>query len=108
VSANYDSDLKAALLMNATFRNRGLNGSKLSVDFKLSEFPLLLANYQVYTTSQPNFGIHLEGKLNHFPLDFYNDDGGVLEETGMTHYELRLDLFTSFNNSSLLSEKDLF
>ena len=103
VSANYDSDLKAALLMNATFRNRGLNGSKLSVDFKLSEFPLLLANYQVYTTSQPNFGIHLEGKLNHFPLDFYNDDGGVLEETGMTHYELRLDLFTSFNNSSLLS-----
>lgn len=103
VSANYDSDLKAALLMNATFRNRGLSGSKLSVDFKLSEFPLLMADYQVYTTSQPNFGIHLGGKLNHFPLDLYNDKGGVEERTGMTHYELRLDLFTSFNNSSLLS-----
>ena len=57
----------------------------------------------MYTTSQPNFGIHLGGKLNHFPLDLYNDKGGVEERTGMTHYELRLDLFTSFNNSSLLS-----
>ncbi len=103
VSANYDSDLKAALLLNATFRNRGLSGSKLSIDLKLSEFPLLLANYQVYTTSQPNFGIHLGGKLNHFPLDLYNEEGSVRERTGMTHYELRLDLFTSFNNSSLLS-----
>ena len=103
LSANYDSDLKAALLLNATFRNRLLKGSKLSVDFKLSENPLLLADYQVYTSTQPNFGIHLQGKFNHFPLDFYDFEGGVEEITGMYHYHAGLELFSSFRNSSLLS-----
>ena len=103
VSANYDNDLKAALLLNATFRNRGLSGSKLSVDFKLSEHPMLLANYQVYTTSQPNFGIHLGGKLNHYPVDFYDEKGKVDYNAILYHYDLRGDLFTSFNNSSMVS-----
>ena len=103
LSANYDSDLKAALLLNATFRNRLLKGSKLSVDFKLSENPLLLADYQVYTSTQPNFGVHLQSKFNHFPLDFYDFEGGVEEITGMYHYNIGLELFSSFRNSSLLS-----
>jgi len=102
LSVNYDSDLKAALLMNATFRNRGLNGSKFWADFKLSENPMLAAHYQVYTTSQPNFGVHIGGKLNHYPVDFYNTRGSVEESTRQYHYDLRMDLFTSFNNSSLL------
>jgi len=102
LSANYDSDLKAALLMNATLRNRGLSGSKIWADFKLSENPMLAAHYQVYTTSQPNFGVHIGGKLNHYPVDFYNEKGVVEESTKQFHYDLRMDLFTSFNNSSLL------
>lgn len=102
LSVNYDSDLKAGLLMNATFRNRGLNGSKFWADVKLSENPMLAAHYQVYTTSQPNFGVHIGSKLNHYPVDFYNEKGKVEEITKQTHYDLRMDLFTSFNNSSLL------
>lgn len=103
LSANYDSDLKAALLLNATFRNRGLSGSKGSVDFRFSENPMLLMNYQAYTATQPNFGVHLKGKLNHYPLDFYDEKGEVEELTKMFHYDLSLELFSSFGNSSLLS-----
>lgn len=103
LSANYDSDLKAALLLNATFRNRGLSGSKGSIDFRLSENPLILANYQAYTATQPNFGVHLKAKLHHFPLDFYDEEGDVEEISGMYHYDLSLELFSSFSNSSLLS-----
>ncbi len=103
VSMNYDSDLKAAILLNGTFRNRGLNGSKLGIDIKLSENPMLMANYQVYTTSQPNFGIQLKGILNHFPFYIYNDLGELDDISSMYHYKSQLNLFTSFKNSSVVS-----
>ena len=103
VSMNYDSDLKAAILLNGTFRNRGLNGSKLGLDIKLSENPMLLANYQVYTTSQPNFGIRINGILNHFPFYLYNEVGELDDVSSMYHYKGELNLFTSFKNSSMFS-----
>ena len=103
VSMNYDSDLKAAILLNGTFRNRGLNGSKLGIDIKLSENPMMMANYQVYTTSQPNFGIRINGILNHFPFYLYNDVGELDDISSMYHYQGTLNLFTSFKNSSMFS-----
>lgn len=103
VSMNYDSDLKAGILLNGTFRNRGLNGSKLGIDLKLSENPMAILNYQVYTTSQPNFGIQLKGILNHFPFYIYNQLGEQDDISAMYHYKAQLNLFTSFKNSSLVS-----
>lgn len=103
LSMNYDSDTKAAILLNATFRNRGLNGSKFGLDLKLSENPMLAAHYQVYTTSQPNFGVRLSGMLNHYPFYLYNENSEIDKISGMTHYNTRLNLFTSFNNRSLVS-----
>ncbi len=100
---NYDSELKAAILLNATFRNRGITGSKFDFDVKLSENPMFAANYQVYTTAQPNFGIRFSGILNYFPLQLYNTEGSVDDVSKMTHSRISLDLFSSFNNSSMLS-----
>lgn len=103
VSANYDSNLKAGLLLNTTFRNRGFNGSKFSIDLKLSENPVLLADYLVYTASRPNIGLHLGLKLNHYPALFFDEEGDLNERLGIRHYELRTDLFSGVTNRYLVS-----
>ncbi len=103
LSANYDSDLKAALLLNATYRNRGLSGSRLSVDAKISENPFLQANYLVYTAARPNIGLHLGGKLNHYPAYYYDDEGNEEERFLLSHYDLRLDVFSGISNHFMVS-----
>ncbi len=102
-SINHDSDLKAAILLNATFRNRGLNGSKFGLDVKVSENPMIAANYQVYTTSQPNFGIRFSGMLDWVPFHLYNNKAELDRISKYCHSRAWLSLFSSYNNTSLLS-----
>ncbi|MEO1628411.1 MAG: patatin-like phospholipase family protein, partial [Bacteroidota bacterium] len=95
VSANYDSNLKAGLLLNATLRNLLLNGTRLSIDFKLSENPLLKAEYLLYTSSRPNLGINLVGRTHYYPAFFYQ--GGDRTETfQLHHHEGRFELLSVF------------
>lgn len=46
---HYDSDFKAGLLLNGTFRNKLLEGSKLSLNLQLSENPAFFAKYYINT-----------------------------------------------------------
>jgi len=49
VGLHYDSDLKSAVYLNTTFRNLFTQGSKLSVDLKLSDNLGLTGSYFIYT-----------------------------------------------------------
>lgn len=95
ISANYDSDLKAALMLNGTYRSKGLRAAKLSADIKFSENPLLLAEYQVHSNSKANLGVGVNLKLNHYPSFYYDEDGDVDEAFKLTHYSSNLEVFVT-------------
>jgi len=103
ISANYDSDLKAAFLLNSTYRSKGLRAVKLSADLKLSENPLLLAEYHVHSNSKANLGLNLKLKLNHYPAFYYDEDGDLDESFKLTHYSTNMDVFTTFGQHAKLS-----
>jgi len=98
ISANYDSDLKAALLMNATYRSKGLRSAKLSADLKISEHPLFLAEYIVHSNAKAALGLNINSKLNHYPAFYYDEDGNVDEAFKINHYSLGMNLFASVGN----------
>lgn len=54
---HYDSDYKAGLLLNATFNNFALKGSKLFIDLNLGENPRLHGLYVVDRGTKPGFGL---------------------------------------------------
>ena len=53
---NYDSDLKASVLLNYTMRNLLGEGSKISLDVKLGEYPMVKASYSFFTRWKPAIG----------------------------------------------------
>lgn len=54
---HYDTDYKAALLLNATFKNVAIKGSKLFVDLNLGENPRLQGLYLVDRGAKVGFGV---------------------------------------------------
>ncbi len=75
VGVNYNSDLKAALMLNMTFKNLMLDGSRLSLDLKLSENYAWSAEYFYYPGWEPGLG--LKGSVYGEAMDIwlYDDDG---------------------------------
>lgn len=49
IAGRYDSDYKASLLINTTFKNYLIKGSKLSFDFILGEFTRFKMNYTIHS-----------------------------------------------------------
>ena len=102
VSANYDSRLKAGLLLNLTLRNRIFTGSKFSVDIKISENPALLIDYLAYTARRPNVGWRVGGKMHFYPGLSYVD-GKKDEQFQMRHFNVEANVFSALNNRFLVS-----
>jgi outer membrane protein assembly factor BamA len=102
LSANYDSRLKAGLLFNLTLRNRIFNGSKFSIDAKISESPALIINYLAYTARRPNIGWHVGGK-GHSYQGFSYTDGQKKEQFRMRHFGTEANIFSALNNRFLAS-----
>ncbi len=66
---HYDNDYKAALLLNATFKNVWIKGSKLFIDLNLGENPRLQGLYLVDRGAKTGFGIRgniYNQKLNQY------------------------------------------
>ncbi len=102
LSANYDSDLNAGLLLNATLRNIGVRSSLLSVDFRLSENPALLTDFRLYTKTRPNIGLRMRGLMHFYRAYFYNDYE-LMDEFRYRHAAVRLDLFSGIRRDLSLS-----
>jgi NTE family protein len=67
---HYDNDYKAALLLNATFKNVWLKGSKLFIDINLGENPRLQGLYLIDRGSKTGFGVR--GNLYNLKLNQYD------------------------------------
>jgi len=52
---HYDSDLKAAMLLNITIRNQQFFGSRLSLDAKLAQHPMFAGQYSIDRGWKPGF-----------------------------------------------------
>ena len=98
----YDTDINAAILLNLTFRNLLIKGSRLAVDLRISETPALLAEYLIQTETRPNVGIRFDGKWNFYPGNFY-EDNKLANEFGMQHARGRLGFYSGISNHSSLS-----
>lgn len=96
VGINYNSDFKASLVFNATFRNLLLDGSKLSLNFGLGENPRFLASYFKNNGWKPGFGIDME--LNNYDI-FEYEGSRKISTLDFTDYAARLYLQSIFRNS---------
>lgn len=103
ISANYDSDLKAGLLLNGTYRSKGLRGAKVSADVKLSEHPLLLAEYNVHSNSKTDIGLNVNVRLNHYPSFYYDEEGDLEDAFKINHYSTGLTIHSALGNHSKIS-----
>jgi NTE family protein len=71
VGLHYNNTYKASILLNTTFRNLLLNGSKTSLNLALGENPYFLARFEKNNGWKPGFVFEFGGQdLN---LDLYKD-----------------------------------
>lgn len=52
---HYDSDYRSSMLINITLRNQNFFGSRLSMDAKLSQYPMFAAHYSIDRGWKPGF-----------------------------------------------------
>jgi NTE family protein len=68
----YDSDYKSSMLVNITLRNQNFFGSRLSMDAKLSEYPMFAAHYSLDRGWKPGFFtkvMYVEDRMNRYDGD---------------------------------------
>jgi NTE family protein len=93
---NYNSDFKASLIFNATFRNLILEGSKLSLNFSLGENPRFLASFFKNNGWKPGFG--LDAEINNYDIFLY-DGTRKVSTLDFTNYSARLYTQSIIRNS---------
>jgi NTE family protein len=82
---HYDSDYKTALLLNATFKNVAIKGSKLFIDLNLGESPRLQGLYLVDRGQKIGFGAKatfFNLKLNEYKNNNIVDVYNIFQNTG--------------------------
>lgn len=68
----YDSDYRSSMLVNITLRNQNFFGSRLSMDAKLSEYPMFAAHYSLDRGWKPGFYtkvMYVEDRMNRYDGD---------------------------------------
>ncbi len=72
VGLHYDSDYKASLNLNTTFRNLLFDGSKLSLSAGLGEYPRFNFSYFINKGWKP--GAAIEYEFNTFDVDLFQEE----------------------------------
>lgn len=101
LGANYHSNFNAGLLLNTTYRNAFLPGSKFSLDVRISENPMVRANYLYYTKTRPNVGVKVGGIFNFYPGFLYINNA-LVGEYNFTRAQARLDIFSGLGLNTTL------
>jgi NTE family protein len=86
---HYDTNYRSAILLNATFRNVILDGSKISTSFSLGENPYFEASIYKDNGWKPGFGM----RFNSSKLDVYVYDEGR-RISSLAYNETKLQLYT--------------
>jgi NTE family protein len=95
---NYDNNLKAAILLNGTYRNILGQGSKLVVDLKLGEYPAVIGKYMIQTPIKPNIGFSTKLSFNKFQANYFNNNGEILSNYDFYHYSAETEIRSSVSN----------
>jgi NTE family protein len=95
----YDTNVNTAILVNASFKNLLLKGSKLSVDFRISETPGIFFDYLIHTNSRPNVGLRINGKWNFYPGDYY-ENNNLADRFMMQHAKNQIGLYSGISTHS--------
>ncbi|MEA2062768.1 MAG: patatin-like phospholipase family protein [Gemmatimonadota bacterium] len=99
---NYNSDLKSAILLNTTFRNVGVEGSKLLFSAKLSENPLVEGSYFFYTSWRPGLGFGIRTIYNNMDVMLYDVYGAIEVKLDYELFVTNFLVETLFSNSFIL------
>ncbi|MEM6967383.1 MAG: patatin-like phospholipase family protein, partial [Bacteroidota bacterium] len=99
VGGFYDSNVNAAILVNGTFRNWLIKGSRLALDLRISETPGLFVDYLIHTNTRPNFGLRINGKWNFYLGDYYEKNSRA-DEFSMQHANDQIGIYSGISSHS--------
>ncbi len=99
VNIHYDSDMKSALLLNTTFRNLFVQGSKLSVNLELSDNLRFNSSYFIYTGWKPGIGTGINLWRENFEAILFKEIGVPQAIFEYTTSGFGFELQTFFSNS---------
>ena len=108
---NYDSDMNAALLANVTMRNVAGQGSKLSIDARLSDNYGLLIDYGLLTgLRKPGVGLKVQLHFDRYAINTYNHTGTIQSSYNYYNYGADVGLESPIVNYAVFGlavQKDL-
>ncbi len=84
---HYDSEYRASMLINITLRNQNFFGSRLSLDSKLSQYPMFAAHYSIDRGWKPGFYSKIMYAADHL---YRFDKGKKIAEVDMSIVNLQL------------------
>jgi NTE family protein len=93
---NYNSDYKASILLNATFKNVVIKGSKAFIDLNLGESPRISGLYLIDRGFSPGFG--LRATSFRLKINQYNQ-GKVVEVFNTVQSKAEAFLHINYRNS---------
>jgi NTE family protein len=96
---HYDSNSKASILLNTTFRNLLLDGSKIAVNTALGENPYFQAEFFKNNGWKPGFGVSFQSSRT--GAYYYRDTRRI---SSLNFYETKFQIYTQsvFRNSYAL------
>jgi len=96
---HYDSYLKSSVLLNATFRNLLMDGSKLSINGVVGDNPLFKTEFFKNNGWKPGFGLAFQSSRSEGY--FYLDERKV---SSLNFYETKFQIYTQsvFRNSTAI------
>jgi NTE family protein len=97
---NFNSTDKASILVNFTFRNQILKGSRLSLDAKLSTNTMFGASYQISASSLPE--LYLGGVFKNFNVSIYDKDKKVAS-SDVQYLDGELSIIDVFGSNYLIN-----
>ena len=93
----FDSDIRAAVLLNVTFRNLIWRSSVLQFDLKLGDNNGVAASYVTHTGLFSALGLFASAGISQLKFDFY-DDGVKIARYNANVYSARLFFGTLYSN----------
>jgi len=99
---HYDSDMKAAMLLNTTFRNYVFQGSKITIDARLGENKGFRWNEFIHTGWKPGIGLGWDAYYDQFTLNLCDDQGEKIALFNVENVGTVLDIKTIFSNNFAL------
>jgi NTE family protein len=108
---NYDSEMNAAVLANITMRNIAGEGSKLSIDARLSDNYGLSVDYGLHTgLRKPGIGFKAAVHFDKYEINTYNNSGRIESRYNYYNYGADVGFQATIINYAVLGaavQKDL-